>query len=175
MLRSLLTERFKLVTHMEDQPADVFALLASGPKMKKADPANHPSCKEGPGADGKDPRVENPLLNRLVTCQNMTMAQFATELRTLAGGYVPAPVIDSTGLSGAYDFTLSFSKKGDDIKTLARPGSGGDASAVASDPLGGMSLYDAMQKQIGLKLEKREKVMVPNLVIDQVERTPTEN
>ena len=177
MLRSLLADRFKLTTHMEDQPADVFALLASNPKMKKADPANHPSCKEGPGPDGKDPRIENPLLNRLVSCQNMTMEQLATELRTLAGGYVPAPVIDATGLSGAYDFTLSFSKKGDDIKTLARPGSGGDSSAglVASDPLGGMSLYDAMQKQLGLKLEKQEKVMVPNLVIDQVERTPTEN
>jgi uncharacterized protein (TIGR03435 family) len=182
MLRSLLADRFKLVTHLETRPADVYALVAAGPKMKKADPTNHPSCKDGVGLDGKDPRRDNPLLNRLVSCQNMTMSQLAIELQTIAPGYVPAPVIDTTGLDGAYDFTLSFSKKGDDAKTMSRPQAAGDATSTdastpsASDPtLGGMSLYDAMQKQLGIKLEKRKEVPMPMLVIDHIEEQPTEN
>lgn len=108
----------------------------------------------------------------------MTMAQLAVELQNIAPGYVPAPVIDTTGLDGAYDFTLSFSKKGDDIKTLSRPSATGEDAAMpsASDPtLGGMSLYDAMQKQLGIKLEKRKEVPMPMLVIDHVEEQPTEN
>ena len=112
----------------------------------------------------------------------MTMAQLAIELQTIAPGYVPAPVIDTTGLDGAYDFTLSFSKKGDDTKTLPRPVASGDAASTdastpsATDPtLGGMSLYDAMQKQLGIKLEKRKEVPMPMLVIDHIEEQPTEN
>ena len=170
-----------MTSHMGTGSVDVYALVAAGPKMKKADPENHPSCQEGPGPDGKDPRIANPLLNRLVSCQNMTMAALAGQLRNLAGGYVPAPVIDATGLEGAFDFTISFSKKGDDIKTRPASPSGdsiGSAAgaATASDPdLSGMSLYDALQKQLGLKLEKRDKVPVPVLVIDHIEVHPTDN
>jgi uncharacterized protein (TIGR03435 family) len=47
MLRSLLADRFKLTTHMDTRPAEVYALVAAGPKMKKADPANHPACQVG--------------------------------------------------------------------------------------------------------------------------------
>ncbi|HEY4379047.1 MAG TPA: TIGR03435 family protein [Acidobacteriaceae bacterium] len=177
MIRSLLADRFKLTTHMDTQPSEAFALVAAGPKMKKADPANHPDCHEGPGPDGKDPRVDNPLLNRLVSCQNMTMAQLADQLNRLAGGYIPAPVFNATSIEGAYDFTLSFSKKGDDIKTIPAPQSASDGGGPnASDPvLGGMSFFDAIQKQLGLKLEKREKIPMPVLVIDHIEQQPTDN
>jgi uncharacterized protein (TIGR03435 family) len=168
MIRSLLADRFKMTSHYDTQPAAVFALTASNPKMKKADPTGHPACKDGPGPDGKDPRIDNPVLNRLISCQNMTMAQFATELHSMAGGYLPAPVIDSTGLAGAYDFTLSFSGK---KKVLAAPADSNDSS----DPGGGVSLFDAVQKQLGLKLEKKDKVPQPVLVIDHIEENPTDN
>jgi uncharacterized protein (TIGR03435 family) len=175
MTRSLLADRFKLTTHTDQRPSDVYALLTANPKMKKADPENHPTCHEGPGPDGRDLRLDNPLRNRLISCQNMTMSQLTTELSSLASGYLPAPVIDATGLDGAYDFTLSFSKQVDLNKPLAAP-SNGDGSASASDPsLGPISLFDAMQKQLGLKLEKREKVPMPVLVIDHIEEKPTEN
>lgn len=146
--------------------------------MKKADPTTLSACHEGPGPDRKDPRIDNPLLNRLVSCQNMSMTQLAAQLNRLAAGYIPAPVINATGIEGTYDFTLSFSKKGDDTKTIPAPQSanGDNAGAVASDPtLGGMSFFDALQKQLGLKLEKREKVPLPVLVIDHVEQQPTDN
>jgi uncharacterized protein (TIGR03435 family) len=168
MIRSLLADRFKMTSHYDSQPAEVFALTTSGPKMKKADPTGHPACKDGPGPDGKDPRLDNPVLNRLISCQNMTMAEFAAELHSIAGGYLPAPVIDSTGLPGAYDFTLSFSGK----KKVLAPAASNDGS---SDPSGAVSLFDAVQKQLGLKLEKKDKVSQPVLVIDHIEQNPTDN
>ncbi len=176
MLRSLLADRFKLVTHTGSRPTTVFALVAANPKMKKADAANHPTCFEGPLPGGKDPRIDNPLLARLISCQNMTMAQFAIELHTLAAGYVPGSVIDSTGLTGAYDFTLSFSR-GDALKSAAAApiSAGVDAATIAADPGAAISLFDALEKQLGLKLEKKDSVPTPTLVIDHVEDHPTDN
>ncbi len=98
----------------------------------------------------------------------MTMPQFTQELQTLVSGYLPAPVIDSTNLSDTYDFTLSFSKSRD----LRLPGAPGDSS---SDPSGAISLFDAINKQLGLRLEKKDKVPVPVLIIDHIEQKPTEN
>ena len=66
-LRSFLVDRFNLAAHLEDRPIDGYALAAAGSKLKKANPANRPSCKEGPGDDGKDPRLTNPVATRLMT------------------------------------------------------------------------------------------------------------
>jgi len=188
MLRSLLADRFKLATHMGKEPATVFALTADSPKMKLSPDTEHPVCAEGPGPDGKDPRIENPLRNRLISCQHMTMAQFAIELHNLASGFVPAPVVDSTGLTGAYDFSLSFSRANllrlpTSAPSTAAPSASGAPSASAdteaSDPSGGglppISLFDALQKQLGLKLVKKDSVPQPVLVIDHVEEHPTDN
>ena len=105
----------------------------------------------------------------------MTMAELADQLTRLAAGYIPAPVFNATGLDGVYDFTLSFSKKGDDTKTIPAPPSASGENTASDPTLGGMSLYDAMQKQLGSKLEKREKKLCPSLAIDHVEQQPTEN
>ncbi len=174
MLRALLMERFKLATHLEDRPVPAYTLLAVQPKLQKANPANRTRWKEGPPPDGKDPRNSSPILSRLITCQNMTMAQLAEDLPRFAGGYVHTPVEDATGLAGAWDFTLSFTPAGQ-----LGPGRGGDPTQTsgvptASDPTGAVSLFDALTKQLGLKLELRKRVM-PVLVIDHVEEKPTDN
>ena len=80
MLRALLVDRFKLAAHTEDRLISGYELVAAKPKLRKADPSSRPGCKEGPGADGKDPRITNPLVPRLITCRSMTLAQFAAEL-----------------------------------------------------------------------------------------------
>lgn len=181
MVRSLLADRFKLATHMGTEPATVFALTPDSPKMKLAAETEHPACEEGPGPDGKDLRIDNPMRDRLISCQHMTMAQFAVELHRLASGYVPAPVVDSTGLPGAYDFSLSFSRA-NKLRAPASAPSVGNASTPgdsdAADPGGGLppiSLFDAMQKQLGLKLVKKDSVPQSVLVIDHVEEHPTAN
>jgi uncharacterized protein (TIGR03435 family) len=112
MIQALLKERFKVQAHMEDRPISAYTLIAVKPKLTKADPLSRTRCKEGPGPDGKDPRIANPVLNRLVSCQNMTMAQIGEELQRVASGYIYGPVLDATGIKGSWDFTLSFSSVG---------------------------------------------------------------
>jgi uncharacterized protein (TIGR03435 family) len=185
MLRALLMERFKMTVHTEERPAAAYTLIAVKPKLKKADPASRTNYKEGPGPDGKDPRDKNPILSRLLTFQNTTMGQFAEKLKFLASGYIHTPVLDSTGLEGGYDFTLSFSAVQLTRLPAGRGGlapggprlvalAPGDPSSAASDPNGAVTLFEAIEKQLGLKLQA-EKRPVPVLVIDHIEQKPTEN
>jgi uncharacterized protein (TIGR03435 family) len=175
MVKTLLADRFEMKSHMEDQPADAYTLLAANPHLKKADPTNRTGCKDGPGPDGKDPRIDNPLLGRLVTCSNITMAQFADQLQSMAPGFIKNQVVNATGIEGAYDFTLSFSTAGQlrapaPQATADTPG----LADAAAAPSGGISLFDAINKTLGLKLEKRKGTM-PMLVIDHIDPKPTEN
>lgn len=184
MLRGLLVERFKLATHMENRLVPGYTLLAGKPKIEKADPASRTGCKEGlpPDAEGpggakeKDPRDVTPMLARLVTCRNITMAQFASVVPNIASGYIHNGVVDGTGLAGAWDFTLSFSPIGL-YRNAGRRSSDASAltgvAAAASDPSGALSLFDAVKK-LGLRLEPQKRMM-PVLVIDHVESRPTEN
>jgi len=169
MVRALIAERFNMQYHMEDRPIPAYTLYAANPKMRKADPSSRTKCYEGPGPDGKDPRVANPIFGRLLTCQNMSMAEIADELQRVAGGYIYGPVQDKTGLTDSYDFTLSFSSAGQ-LNTATQHTGSDDAS----DPSGGISLYDAVSKQLGLKLVKEKRPM-PVLVIDHIDEKPTEN
>ncbi len=176
MVQVLLIDRFNMKVHMEDREVNAYTLTAVSPKLKKADPTNRTGCKEGPGPDGKDPRIATPILARLMNCQNMTMAQFAEALPIQAGGYIFSPVKDATGLEGAYDFTLNFSPAGllnPGANNTTVPGSTSDANA-AVDPSGALSLFDAIYKQLGLKLEKQKR-MSPVLVIDHIDEKPTDN
>ena len=177
MLRALVTERFKLKAHYEDRPVTAYTLLVDKPRMAKADPAIRTGWKEGPAPDQKDQR--NAILARMVTAKNMTMAQFAEDLQRMANGYIRVPVEDATHLDGAYDFTLTFTPIGL-LNGGPGGGRGGDASGApgvagaALDPSGGLSLFDAVNKQLGLKLEMRKRSM-PVLVIEQIEEKPTDN
>jgi uncharacterized protein (TIGR03435 family) len=188
MIRALLIDRFKIVSHMEERPAAAYDLVAAKPHMKKADPASRTKWTEGPGADGKDPRNANPVLSRLVTVQNMTMAQLGEKLQYIASGYVHSPVLDKTGLEGGYDFTLSFSAVGL-VNNGGRGGGtliigtgngnpvtvnlGAPGNADPSEPNGAISLLDAMEKQLGVKLEETKRP-VQVLVIDHIEEKPAD-
>ncbi len=189
MLRNLLTDRFKIKYHYEDRPAAAYDLTAVKPKLKKADPNSRTKWIDGVPPGVKDPRTANGALGRVVTVQNMTMAQFGNELQYIGAGYVRSPVLDKTGLEGAYDFTLAFSAPGlvnnggragvlmignanGTVATVNLNGGGGDANAT--DPNGAISLFDAMEKQLGLKLvETKRPVQV--MVIDHIEEKPVEN
>ena len=172
MLRAMLTERFQMKWHMEDRPVTAYTLVAVNPRLKPTlDPTQRTKCKEGPGPDGKDPRIANPVLNRLITCQNMTVAQIGDELQRVANGYIYNTVVDGTGLKGSFDFTLSFSSAD---KILPTTGDASKTDPNSSDPNGALSVFDAVNKQLGLKLEKTKRPY-PVLVIDHIEQTPTDN
>ena len=170
MLRAMLTDRFKLAVHFEERPVAAYTMTAPKPKLKKADPAERTGCKEGPVMLTKiDPRSTNPVAGRLMTCTNVSMAYLADQLQYRANGYVHSAVLDSTGLEGGWDFSLSFSRISQLRGNVPTPGTGS-----APEPNGAISLPMAMEKQLGLKLELKKRP-VPVLVIDRVEQKPSDN
>ncbi|AFL86457.1 Protein of unknown function (DUF3738) [Terriglobus roseus DSM 18391] len=170
MLQTLLMDRFQMKVHREDRPIFAYKMVADHPKLTKADPTKRTHCKQGPGPDGKDPRVVNPMLTALLTCQNITMKQLGEQLTQFATGYIYTPVLDETGLTGGYDLTLAWSSA---ALTILRPPPppGQPEEALSADAV---TLYDAMQKQLGIRMVK-EKRPVSVLVIDHIEETPTPN
>ena len=178
MLRTFLSERFQIKTHVEMREVSGYVLSAPKPRLTKADPASRTRCTEGPAANSADPRNRNPILSRLITCQNMTMAQFAERLLSLANGYVRVPAVDATGLEGGYTFTVNFSPIG---VLQGGAGRGGEAGPVAggaalsaSEPNGALSLPEALDRQLGLKLELQKRPMEV-LVFDHIAEKPVEN
>jgi len=164
MLKALLTDRFRMKVHTEDRPVTIYALISVKPKMKEADASNRTSCRSTAAA------VTNlaSTVTRTFLCQNITMAQFADRLPQMAGGYIDHPVVDLSGIDGAFDFSLNFSPARAFQLAQKR---GGEGAAV--DPDGAISLFEAVEK-LGVKLEQRKHPM-PVLVIDHVDEQPTDN
>jgi uncharacterized protein (TIGR03435 family) len=104
-----------------------------------------------------------------MSCQNMTMEQFGDQIRRALPG-PGSPVVDSTGLEGGWDFAFTFVYPRGGAGDPAQQG----AAPAASDPDGGMTIIEALEKQLGLKLETQKRPMTVT-VIDHVEQTPTDN
>jgi uncharacterized protein (TIGR03435 family) len=155
MLRALLVDRFGLKTHVETRTVSVLALVASKPQLQRAEPRSRPGCRNIPAAGPAAVTVFS------VRCRNTTMAQLAPKLQAFGGPYVPNPVIDATGLQGAFDFTFSWSP----LHLV-------DNSTT--EPNGGITIVEALDKQLGIKL-KPQKSALPVIVIDRLNATPTDN
>jgi len=163
MLKPLLIDRFKLTTHTEERPVPVFLLTAGKhPKLKDADPSARSECRISRGQNGNGPAAK-PL--KVYTCHNMTMAKFAELIRPQAAGYLKSPVVDQTGLKGAYDFTLSWTRN--DVLTAAQYRRQDDGTSA--DPTGAITVFEAVEHQLGLKLEEGKKYPLPVLIVDRAE------
>ena len=123
-------------------------------------------------------KFDGATLSMHMQSDSIDMRGFASMMTQLGGGE-GRQVVDMTGLAGKYqaaadfslmDLTSSLHDQGIDIPV--RPGGGGGGSD-ASTPGGDSTVTDALAK-IGLKLEK-SKAMVEQLVIDHVEKLPTDN
>jgi uncharacterized protein (TIGR03435 family) len=84
-----------------------------------------------------------------------------------------------TGLEGGWDFSLSFSPVNIFQQATGRGGAGGGRNGgatapAAADPNGALSLPEAIERQLSLKLETQKRPL-PVLVLDHVEEKPTEN
>jgi uncharacterized protein (TIGR03435 family) len=102
------------------------------------------------------------------------MVQASELFPTFAAWYLHYPVVDKTDLEGGWDFTLNWSS-GDHMPSFGGQAPPSDAVGdAATDPNGAVSFYDAVSKQLGLKLIK-EKRPEPVLVIDHIDEQPTPN
>jgi uncharacterized protein (TIGR03435 family) len=159
MLQSLLVERFKLALHRDKKEHTAYALVVgkNGPKL-------HPSegGAAGPGGTIKIGRGH-------LEVNKTTVSNFADMLSRL----VDRPVLDMTELQGRFDFTLDFAPEG--MKTFGMiMGAPAEKPAESASEPSGPSIFTAVQEQLGLKLEAR-KAPVEILVIDHIEKVPTEN
>jgi bla regulator protein blaR1 len=187
MLLPLLEERFGLKYHHETRELPMYALVVakSGAKLKEsttpmAPPPGAPGAPggppapDGPGAPGGPPRdrVGNPGMMKMspgaIEANGGGMQFLAHALSAIVG----RSVVDKTGLTGNYDFSLNWTP---DQGSMPSPGhgAGGPPSGDAPVDPNGPSLFTALEEQLGLKLES-QKGTVDVIVIDHID-LPTEN
>jgi len=168
VFRKVLVDRFKFAWHFADveQPVYFLVVAKGGPKFKeaKADELS-PYAADFHGPDGLPYKGTGFHWLSPTRCamQQAHMSSFAKGfLSNYSGG---RPVIDKTGLTGAYNFTLEFAPEYLNAGT-------GNPDNDASEPVA-PSIFTALQEQLGLKLESG-KGPVSHLIIDHIER-PSEN
>ena len=143
MLRALLEDRFQLRTHSEKRQLPVYELSVDrkGSKAPRAkDGETKPAVEVGAG---------------LIRLTKATAATFASQLSYALG----RPVIDKTGLSGEFDFALSWTPE---------PGEDGRAGDPPPSVPDGPSIGPAISAQLGLRLKPR-RGPIEVIVIDSVQ------
>lgn len=154
LFQKMVADRFQLKFHRDKKELAVYALTVGkgGPKLTKstADPNNTPSL----------------AFTRLGTlpARNASMAEFAGVMQMAV---TDKPIVDQTGLTGKWDFTLNWTPDATQFIGL------GGGNAPPPDPDGPPDLFTAIQQQLGLKLEST-KAPADVFVIDKVEK-PSEN
>ena len=144
MLQALLTERLKMKSHRETRTLPVYVLIKgkSAPKLKPATP-------------GIAPNLSGRASGVFFQSQSLSRLTFMLTRR------MGIPVLDKTGLNGAYDYTIDTSGLN-------------NFNPKSTEEAPGPSIFTAVQDDLGLKLESR-KEPIEVLVIDSVDRIPTEN
>lgn len=142
MTQALLAERFKLAVHRESKVLPAYGLVVAkgGPKLKEVE-----------AGKGSSMNTDNNHL----TASHTNMERLADFLARR----MDRPVVDETGLKGAYDFELEWAAEEKEAK---------------SDEKSPPTLFTALQEQLGLRLQAK-KMPLETLVVDHVERLPTEN
>jgi uncharacterized protein (TIGR03435 family) len=149
MLRALLEDRFKLAAHTESREAPGFALVVTKGGLK-IQPATETS------GGGTSSNSSDNLVNFKGTA--ITLAEFGDYLARRLG----SAVIDPTGDTAKYTFELRWQ--------LDDPNGGGAVDRGAGEFA---AIQDAIAT-LGLHL-RAQKVPVETVVVDHLERVPTEN
>ena len=171
VFRKFLADRFKFAWHFTDVDSSIFNMVVAkgGPKIKEAKPdeASPFDFKTADGATNSDgTRVAYkgagitmrpaPDGYPMYVMQQTHMSSFAKGF--LSGGIAGRPVVDKTGLTGAYNFSLEFA--------FQQP-----VSATAADDSGPArpTIFTALEEQLGLKLEPA-RGPVSMMVVDRIDR-----
>ena len=151
LIQSALTDRFKLTFHHDQKELSVYALTVTkgGPKITET--THQPN----------DP--VNFLFRKLggLMVSNATMKDFCDGMQSAV---MDKPVVDHTGLTAKYDFTLNWTPDNSQFTQMGVP-----IPPPTDDPAAPPSLYTALQEQLGLKLDA-EKANADVIVIDRIEK-----
>lgn len=148
MIQALLADRFKLGVHRESRQLPVYVLVTAPErlKMQLAKPGDtYPNGMKYPNGKPIVPGLLAPKGGDFVG-QGTTVSRLVEALATV----LDRPLLDKTGITGNYDFTLDWSPN-------------------PSAALQNVSLFAALEQQLGLKIEEHESP-VEVLVIDRAEK-----
>lgn len=166
MQQNLLTERFKLTFHREKKEMQAYDLVVAKGGLKMKESVGVPQEAQ-PGPASKDTNGF-PILPagrvgmRVLADGRATLNQVEESMEQLAkflSVRTQRPVIDATGLTAKYDLTLRFVMEGNG------PSAEGEV---------GPTIFQAVQEQLGLKLESK-RLVADIFVVDHIEKVPTEN
>jgi uncharacterized protein (TIGR03435 family) len=188
MFQALLADRFQMKVHRDKKELPVYALVAGkgplklkeslpNPDADKDEPKGTANVSAGGSAKGVGINfghgVSFTFANNQFVATKMTMAMFAENLERFAD----RPIVDETGLTGQYDFTIDFIPEEYRImliRSAVQTGANLRPQALRLlDNASPAALGDALQ-QIGLRLDPR-KAPLDVLVIDGALKTPTAN
>jgi uncharacterized protein (TIGR03435 family) len=179
MWQNLLAERFGVVLHHESKEFQVeeLSVAKGGPKLKETtwdpstplQPGPPQVDKSGDPAGPGQVQTIRPGENGMAYVRMAAKAQPIAQLASTLGFRLDRPVLDKTGLTGKYDYTIEFTT---DIRGLVLPRPGQPAPPPATEL--GLDFATAVQQELGLKLT-RAKAMLDVLVIDKAEKVPTKN
>jgi len=168
MLIPVLTERCNLKYHLETRELPVYALLLAkgGPKLIRGEP-DPPAGSKPYAGEPQNPAKEHfkvmTVMGR-IEADSIPMSILADQLTRLNA--VGRPVVDKTGISGNYNFTLRWTADTLPFPLLHDPD--GLSAATAKDENTPSSLFTAIKEQLGLKLEpQRDRSDV--IVVDYIE------
>jgi len=163
MLQTLLEERFSLRVHREMRELPVYELVKAridgqlGPGLR----ASTVNC--APGADKRSPCTVN-FRAGLIRGVGVGWGNGAT--LSLNIGVWDRPIIDKTGLNGSFDIDLEWTPDPAQARSTEAAAA---AAAVAATPGERVSIFTALQEQLGLRLQPA-RASLEVLVIDRVER-----
>jgi uncharacterized protein (TIGR03435 family) len=187
MMQALLADRFRMKMHRENRDFPVYALVVGKGGLKIKESADAAGNTDTPQAGinvnvsgGREGTTVNlgqgayfTIGNNRFEARKLTMTVFADSLAR----FVDRPIVDMTGLKGAYDFTIEFTPE--DFRAMMVRGAVTAGVNLPPEALRlleggpGDSMFGAVER-LGLKLERR-KTPVPVVVVDEVSRTPGEN
>jgi uncharacterized protein (TIGR03435 family) len=180
MLIPILVERFHLKYHHETRERSTYALVVAkgGPKLVKGEPDPPGGAKPAEGepnppyAAGRnhpeDPTKEHYRIMTVpgrIEADSMPMDVLADQLTRLQ--LLGRTVVDKTGLTGNYNFTLQWTPDSAPPSVMGSAASGLAHAENATDAAP-LSLFTAIEEQLGLKLES-EKDSVDVIVIDHID------
>jgi uncharacterized protein (TIGR03435 family) len=171
MMRTLLADRFKLVVHSETHRGPIFAMVLAtpgetGPKLR---PHSNDLGPCGPFSTSASARLPGGLPSSCdvfltlldshaqTSARNVSLEMIADYLPFPGMGTFDRPVVDRTGLSGLYDFTIEWTPE-----TTAAPNT--QAGQLGT----GTTYLEALKEQLGLKLESTTGP-IEALFVDQIE------
>jgi len=184
MLQTLLNDRFALRVHRDQNEMPVYALLIGKPPLKlreaavdnDAPPPTSVQVTGTGSASGVAVNLGNGSSYSLAGGKFDAKKIAAPQIAAVLERFTDRPMVDLTALKGAYDF--DFPVTPEDMQTLmirAAVAAGVQLPAQALRLLdGGGNPIEGSVEQLGLKLEAR-RMPIEIIVVDQIQKTPTEN